>query len=193
MGRDKASLPFGDRPLIAHVVQALARAVSEIVLVARRGQALPDVGALPSHVTLRRAYDETEGQGPLGGLAPGLRALAAPVAFVTGCDAPFVTPAFVGAVFAALGDADAALPFVGGRLHPLSGAYRREAALAATEALLAAGRLRALGVFEAVRGVRVLEAALRAVDPELRSLENVNDPETYEAAVRRYRTRPPAS
>ena len=44
-----------------------------------------------------------------------------------------------------------------------------------------------------LEGVRVLEAALRAVDPELRSLENVNDPETYEAAVRRYRTRPPAS
>ena len=116
---------------------------------------------------------------------PGLRALTAPVVFVSGCDAPFLTPAFVGAVLDALGDADAALPFVGGRVHPLAGAYRRAPALAAAERLLAAGRLHAQGIFEAVRGVRVLEATLRAADPDLRSLENLNDPAAYEAALRR--------
>ncbi len=192
MGRDKASLPLGDRPLLGHVVQALAQVVEEIVVVTRREQEIPDVGPLPPGVVLRRAFDDAEGLGPLGGLAPGLRALEAPVAFVTGCDAPFLSPAFVRAVFEALRDADVALPSVLDRLHPLAGAYRRATVLPAVEALLAEGRLRAHDVFERVRGVRVPEARLRAVDPDLRSLENLNDPDAYEAAVRRLRA-PPVS
>lgn len=192
MGRDKASLPFGDRALLARVVHALARAVPEIVVVARRGQVLPDVGPLPAGVLLRFAQDETEGLGPLGGLAPGLRALGAPLAFVTGCDAPFLTAAFVAAMFQALGEADAAVPFVADRLHPLAAVYRRDAALPAVQALLAEGRLRALDLVERLRGVRVPEATLRAVDPDLRSLDNLNDRATYETALRRWRESPPA-
>ena len=185
MGRDKASLPLGDRPLVGHVVRALAQVVGEIVLVTRRGQAVVDVGPLPAGVVLRRVHDETEGLGPLGGLAPGLRALEAPVAFVTGCDLPFLSPAFVRAVLEALGDADVALPCVRDRLEPLAGAYRRATVLPAVETLLAEGRLRTLDVFDRVRGVRVSEATLRAVDPDLRSLTNLNDPGAYEAALRR--------
>jgi len=184
MGRDKASLPLGDRSLLGHVVQALAQVVAEIVVVARRGQEVPDVGPPPPGVVLRRVFDDTEGLGPLGGLAPGLRAVEAPVAFVTGCDAPFLSPAFVLAVFEALGDADVALPCVLDRLHPLAGAYRRATVLPVVEALLAEGRRRVQDVFGRVHGVRVPEARLRVADPDLRSLENLNDPEAYEAAVR---------
>jgi molybdopterin-guanine dinucleotide biosynthesis protein A len=92
---------------------------------------------------------------------------------------PFLTAAFVDAMFWALGDADVALPFVGGHLEPLAGVYRRATVLPAVEALVAAGRLRTLDLFESLHGVRVPEAVLRAADPDLGSLENLNGPEAY--------------
>lgn len=80
---------------------------------------------------------------------------------------------------------DAAAPDVDGFLHPLSAAYRIAGALPQVESLLAADRLRkGTGVLERIRTRAVDEAALRAVDPLLASLRNVNTPDEYRAALR---------
>ncbi len=189
MGRDKATLELGGEALLGRVVRRLAQACGEVVLVARRGQALPEPGPLPPGVRVRVAHDEVEGQGPLAALAAGLAALEAPVAYATSCDAPLVTPAFVGAVLEALGDAAAAVPFVQGRHHPLAAAYRREAVLPEARALLAAGRRRPVFLLERLPHVEVDEAALRAVDPALEALEACNTPEELEGARARLEAR----
>ena len=82
MGRTKALLPFGERPLIAHLIQRLSQRFSDIVVVAAPDQTLP---SLP--VTL--VHDEVAHQGPVGGMYYGLRAIRGTAAFVTSCDAPF--------------------------------------------------------------------------------------------------------
>ena len=66
--------------------------VSEVVVVAAPGQELPP---LPTEV--RRQDDPIRSEGPLCGMQVGLEALAATCryAFVTGCDSPFITSAFV--------------------------------------------------------------------------------------------------
>ena len=202
MGQDKASLAFGTGTLLSRVVSILASVpVDEIVIVARRGQILPtvepparvrgtvqsgrDVGptreAIARAPVIVHAYDEIEGRGPLGGLAPGLEALGAPVAFASACDVPFLSDAFVHLMFDALGDADVAIPEAEGRLHPLGAVYRR-AVLPHVHALLAADRLRPVFLLDRVRHVKVPEEMLRAVDPHLRSLANLNTPGEYEAA-----------
>jgi molybdopterin-guanine dinucleotide biosynthesis protein A len=63
MGRDKASLPFGDEPLLLRVVRLAREVASEVLLVAREGQALP--GGLDA------VRDPAEGLGPLAGIAAG--------------------------------------------------------------------------------------------------------------------------
>ena len=187
MGRDKASAPFDGTTMLDRVVATLATVVDEIVIVMRRDQTLvaPPSVAVP----VRVAFDEVEDQGPVGGLAAGLASLDAPIAYLSSCDVPLLVPGFVRAMFAALGTADVAMPDVDGRLHPLAGVYRREAVLAAARALLAAGRRRPVFLLETLSGVRVGEAHLRAADPELASLENLNTPEDLERARMRLKHR----
>jgi molybdopterin-guanine dinucleotide biosynthesis protein A len=183
MGRDKATLPFGTTTLLGRVLLALAPAVDEVAVVARRGQ---DLGALPAlgPVRLRVVHDEAEGLGPLGGLGPGLKALEAPVAFASSCDVPFLSTALVQAMFDALGGADVAIAESGGFLHPLCAVYRTSTA-PAVEALLAEGKRRPVDLLARLPHVRVGEAALRAADPSLASLDNLNAPGDYERAVAR--------
>lgn len=190
MGRDKASLPFGlpGETMLLHVVRALAGVVSEIVVVARKDQELPDLARGIGGATLRRADDEIEGRGPLGGLVPGLRTLSADVAFASSCDAPFLSRAFVECMFGALGAAEVAMPEAGGFLHPLAAVYRRTT-LPHLEVLLSGDRLRPVHLLDRVAHVKVPESTLRAVDPTLASLDNVNTPEAYAAALAAYSMR----
>ncbi len=180
MGRDKAWLPFGGERLLQRVVARVAACCDEVVVVARPGQELPP---LPADV--RVAHDELPDQGPLGGLVPGLRALAAcDACFATSCDAPFVSAAVIDLLFARVTDHDVAVAESGGFTHPLSAVYRPHV-VPALERLLAAGRLRPVFLYDEVATARVDEHALRAVDPELDALRNVNTPEAYEDALAR--------
>lgn len=185
MGRPKEALPFAGAPLLARVAAALAPACDPVVVVARdAGQDLP-----PLPATALRAHDEVAGRGPLAGLATGLRRLAAAgfgpddAAFVVACDHPFVGAAFARGLADRLGDADAALPDVGGRVEPLCAVYRLRC-LPRVDALLAAGDAGPSALADG-RAARVPEAALRAFDPDLRALCDVDTAADYEAAQRR--------
>jgi molybdopterin-guanine dinucleotide biosynthesis protein A len=75
------------------------------------------------------------------------------------------------------------LPFIEGRHHPLAALYRRATALPAIEKLLAADRLRPVMLLELL-STRLVEAdELRAVDPKLGTLLNLNTPDSYRKAL----------
>jgi molybdopterin-guanine dinucleotide biosynthesis protein A len=180
MGVAKANLPFGPETMLQRVVRLLATTVSPIVAVAARDQELPP---LPAHVIVAR--DEREARGPLEGLRAGLKALpeSADAAYVTSCDVPLLVPTFVEHMLHLLGDHDIAVMEIDGFTHPLSAVYRRSV-LPQVEALLAHDRLRPVFLFDAVRTRRVSPDEMRAVDPDLRTLRNLNTREDYEAALR---------
>ena len=179
MGVAKALLPFGPETMLQRVVRLLGTAVSPIVAVAARDQELP---ALPAAVIVAR--DEREARGPLEGLRAGLKALPESVgaAYVTSCDVPLLEPAFVEHLLALLGDHDIAVMEIDGFTHPLSAVYRR-AVLPQVESLLAQDRLRPVFLFDAMKTRRVSPDEMRAVDPGLRTLRNLNTREDYEAAL----------
>ena len=180
MGRPKAWLPFGDELMLPRVVRILRAVVDPVVVVAAPGQ---DVPPLPADVAIVR--DEVEGRGPLAGLAGGLAALEgkADAAYLTSCDVPFLTPAFVGRVISLLDAAAIAVPHFDGYYHPLAAVYRLSVLPDVTE-LLAADRLRPVFLFDAVP-TRIIEPAeLADVDPALNSLRNLNTPEDYATALR---------
>jgi molybdopterin-guanine dinucleotide biosynthesis protein A len=179
MGRPKAWLPFGDETLLGRVVRELAQVVAPVVVVAGPDQALP---ALPGAVELVR--DDQPDLGPLNGLAAGLTALAgrAEVAFVASCDLPLLSAGFVRRVIEGMGTADAGVPRVGGRSHPLASAYRISV-LPVVQGLLTSGERRMMALVEAVRTRFLSDAELRDVDGELDSLRNVNTPGEYQAAL----------
>jgi molybdopterin-guanine dinucleotide biosynthesis protein A len=156
-----------------------------VVVVRAPGQELPD---LPPQVEV--IEDPREGLGPVQGLAAGLAAVEgrAEIAFVCSTDLPFLHPAFVHRVLRAAAEgADVGLPVARGYPQPLAAAYRTALAPVAGR-LVAENRLRPAFLFEQCQVTRLDEAALRedpvlaALDPELDSVVNVNEPGDYAEA-----------
>jgi molybdopterin-guanine dinucleotide biosynthesis protein A len=184
MGADKAALPFADQPMLARVVDRLREAVSPVLVVAADKQRLPE---LPADVVIVR--DLRPDRGPLEALAAGLGALPLEIeaAFVASCDIPLLRPAFILRMIELLGSADAAVPHVDNHLHGLSAVYRR-GVLTQVREMLAEEHLRLQSLFERIVTRRVGAQELRDIDPELRSLWNINSPadlQTAEAALDR--------
>ena len=186
MGSAKAALDWHGSTLLRRVSGIVARSVDgPVVVVSAPGQALP---ALAGAVEI--VADAREGRGPLQGLAAGLAAVGdrAPVAYVSSTDVPLLHPAFVRSVVEALGDGvDVVLPEVGGFHQPLSAAYRVDL-VSTVEELIAEGRMRPAFLFERCRVLHISEAdlrkngALNRLDPDLRSVSNLNEPADYERA-----------
>jgi molybdenum cofactor guanylyltransferase len=179
MGSSKADLPFGPETMLQRVVRLLGTVVTPIVAVAAREQVLP---LLPENIIVTR--DEREQRGPLEGLRAGLQALPDSVdaAYVTSCDVPLLMPGFVTRMFELLENHDIAVMEIDGFPHPLSAVYRRKV-LPEVEALLAQDKLRPVFLFEALPTRRVQPAEMISVDPELRTLRNLNTPDDYRAAL----------
>ena len=179
MGVPKATLPFGPETMLQRVVRLLGTVVDTIVVVAARDQTVP---GLPNDVIVTR--DEREQRGPLEGLRAGLKALPDSVefAYVTSCDVPLLVPGFVTRMIELLSDHEIAVIEVDGFPHPLSAVYRR-ATLPRVESLLAEDKLRPVFLFDSVRTRRVLPAEMVSVDPELRTLRNLNTREDYLEAL----------
>jgi len=180
MGKAKAWLPFGGEIMLPRVVRLLSGIVQPIVVVAAPDQDLPSLAA-----EARVVRDEERGRGPLQGLAAGLEALEgiADAVYASSCDVPFLQPAFVRRMIELLGDHRICVPYVNGFHHPLAAVYRVEVARS-IQRLLAEDRLRPVFLFD-MEPTRVVSAdELRDVDPDFKTLRNLNTPEDYEAALR---------
>lgn len=179
MGTPKATLPFGPETMLQRIVRLLSEVAAPLVVVAARGQEVPP---LPADVVVTR--DEREERGPLEGLRAGLKALppSTEAAYVTSCDVPLLVPAFARRMIDLLGDHDIAVMEIDGFPHPLSAVYRRTT-LPEIESLLSQERLRPVFLFDAVRTRRVTPDDMRDVDPQLRTLRNLNTHEDYLAAL----------
>lgn len=180
MGRPKAWLPFGDQTLLERVVERVGQAVASVVVVGARGQELP---SLPIYI--RVVHDDIPDQGPLGGLAAGLAAVAGDcdAVFVTSCDSPFVAPAVIRRLFKLLRDSDCCVPDVAGREHPLAAVYRVRV-LETVHRHLMQCRLRMLDLLDDLVMRVVSEDEMFDVDPDLKTFCNLNTPADYEQALR---------
>jgi molybdopterin-guanine dinucleotide biosynthesis protein A len=181
MGSSKAMLPFGPERMLQRVVRLVAEVVPRdaIVVVAAEGQELPE---LSDEIAI--THDRRPDRGPLEGLACGFAALAdrADTAYATSCDVPLLLPAFIERMFELLDDNDIAVPKEEKFYHPLAAVYRTSV-LPKVEQLLAADRLRPVFLFEQSQTREVAVEELRSADPQLRSLQNVNQPADYAAAL----------
>lgn len=180
MGRSKALLPFGDETMLERVVRIVGGVVSPVVVVAAAGQELPE---LPDDVLL--ATDEEPGLGPLAGLAAGLARLrdaGVEAAYASSCDVPLLRPEFVARMVDLLGGHELVVPRDGRYHHPLAAVYRTSLVDRIQE-LLAADRRRPFFLIEESDSRVVDVDDLRACDPELDSLRNLNTPEEHASAL----------
>ncbi len=192
MGRAKAWLDLGDRPLLLQVARRVRPLVREIVVVAAQDQVLPALdevtggepapggGRPPCRITIVR--DRVPDLGPLPALALGLATVRAAHAFALACDAPLIQPAVLHLLARERTRARAVIPLWEGHAQPLVAIYSRHVA-SDLATLIAAGE-RSLQAILQLKGVHALATErLRRCDPEGVSFRALNTPEDY-AAVR---------
>jgi molybdopterin-guanine dinucleotide biosynthesis protein A len=178
MGQPKALLPFDGEPLIAHIVGRLGHVFAETIVVAAPDQELP-----PLPVALVR--DQVAYQGPVSGIYHGLTAATKEVCFVTSCDAPFLNLALISHLVSQIADSDVVVPFWQERFQPLHAVYRRSVAPLLHDQL-ERDDLRPISLYPKVRTREIYEDKVRRFDPEGLSFLNMDTPEDYQEAVRRW-------
>ncbi len=178
MGRPKSDLQFKNATMLDHIVSAMSRVFDDLVVAVAepRLYAWEDIGR-------RTVVDRVPHRGPVAALEQALREIEFDRAFVCSCDVPFVNGDLARKLCDMLGDHDALIPHVDGKLQPLHAVYRKTCAkVLATMRAQEKNRLHEIENFANVRIVP--EDEIRPLDPELRSFFNVNTPEDYQRAMK---------
>ncbi len=173
MGVDKTLLDVQGRPLMLRVIDAVAEACDEVLIVTNRPDALSDPGLVDDIPVLT---DEVAYQGPLGGLATAMASAGNEWVLAVAADMPHLSADVVRVLWDARKDADVVVPVSERGPEPLLALYRVEACLPPARTVLELGRRRLIHIFPSVRVTEVPEEAFREVDPQLLSLVNVNTP-----------------
>ena len=177
MGRDKALVTLGDKPMIAHVIERVEPLADELLITTNNQPALARFG-------YRMAADEEPGAGALPGLRTALAAARGMLVVLVACDMPFVNRKLLERQLALLGEADVVVPRWENRLQPMHAVYRREPCLAAVDAALAHGEKRMISWFGEVEVVEVSSAEIAKIDPNGYSFFNANTPDELFQAER---------
>jgi molybdopterin-guanine dinucleotide biosynthesis protein A len=178
MGRPKAELQFALGTMLDYVVGEMMRVFDEIVVAVAK----PRRYAWETFLS-RSIVDEKPNRGPLPALEQALREIRFDLAFVCSCDVPFVNGDLARKLCEMLGDHDALIPRVDGKLQMLHAVYRKRCAeVLAMMHSRGENRLHEIVNFAKVRILP--EEEIRALDPELLSFFNVNTPEDYQRALK---------
>lgn len=171
-GVDKRTLQIDGASIFERQCAVLAPLCAEILV--------STPGAVPGY---RTVADPAPGGGPLAGIAAGLAHATTPWLLVVAGDMPHLSaPVLRLLLGAATGDVDAVGIRIDALPEPLLCLYRVAAVRPRVEARLAAGRLKASALLtdEGLEVAWVEGAELRAIDPDLRALTNINTPADLE-------------
>ncbi|MGQ9718073.1 MAG: molybdenum cofactor guanylyltransferase [Anaerolineae bacterium] len=178
MGRNKAFLELGGKPLIAWVLERLAEVCAERLIVANDHSLYAPLG-------VPVVPDQFPGVGVLGGLHAGLAAARHDLILAVGCDMPFLNPDLLRAFVAWAEGYDVVALRRGEQVETLHAAYRRTC-LEPMEEAIRSGQRRIISFFPQVRVRYVAPEDVFPLDPDLRSFRNANTPEEWAALQREF-------
>jgi molybdopterin-guanine dinucleotide biosynthesis protein A len=176
MGRDKATLPWGEAGLLDHALARLRGACAVVWILSGSRQRYTDRG-------VPVLTDPLPDAGPLAGVLAGLQALEGdqPGLFLA-VDLPFVPEPLLRGLLERAPGYDAVVPVTLDGPHPLCAVYRRSCAEPIRQGL-ERGQRRATAFWAEVRVREVPEPELAAFGDPRGLLCNLNTPEDYAAAV----------
>jgi molybdopterin-guanine dinucleotide biosynthesis protein A len=174
-GRDKLAEQYEGRPLLQHPVSRLLEVCDRVVVVLAPDAEEP---SMPAGMRVEFTRDAIEGEGPLRGLSAGLDVANAEWAVLAGGDMPDLQPAVLREMLRAARETDVVAVTLsdGGTERPLPCVLRTAPAADAVGALLQAGRRSLRNLLAAVATVVVDEPTWTALDPDRRTLIDVDQP-----------------
>ena len=177
MGHDKAllRLPGSEQTLIERTID-LAKTVTDTIFISTNAP------LRYSWLTYPSVTDEADAQGPLAGIAAGLRGSPAPCVLVLACDLPLLQPAVVQFLVEQMQPQDdAVVPrHADGGCEPLCAVYH----VRALPTIMAHIQRRQFAVRRMLADIAthwVDDDDLRQIDPQLRSFRNANTPDEWQA------------
>jgi len=173
MGVDKTLLAVDGETLLARVVDVVSSVCAHTVVVTNRAEQISEAG-LPSDTPV--LIDEVPFQGPLGGLVTALKGAHDDWVLAVAADIPWLEPDVIRALWDARDGSQVVVTVTEKGIEPLLALYHRDC-LPAARRVLASGRRRLVAMFPELVVVELPLETLRAADPGLRSLVNVNTPE----------------
>jgi molybdopterin-guanine dinucleotide biosynthesis protein A len=181
-GVEKGAVVIGGRRIAERQLDVLAPLFTRVIAVSSRPELWQALGV---EVVSDRG---PAGRGPLAGIEAALTALREDEHAVVcvASDMPFLSSAALVLLRDEAPSAGAVVPVVHGRAEPLFARYGRTC-LGPVQAALASGLLRTSAALASVAVHWLAESSLRAVDPALDTLANVNTPADLAAAEGRAR------
>jgi len=176
LGTDKVLLRLHGEWLLERILNSLAVLSNDVFIV---GNDRPEFEALE----VRVVADDPAGQGPLGGIYSGLKAMRHPRGLFVACDMPLLNLPLLRYMILLSADFDAVVPAVGDLIEPLHAIYS-QACIRPIEELLQRGEMRVSGFLAHVRVRRVTEDELSLFDPQHLSFFNINTAADLDLAQR---------
>ncbi len=118
MGRDKATLPFKNRPLITYVHGIVRQVLSEILIVSKHHTAIEGIDS-------PIVRDITPKESSLVGIASALLYARTDYVFVVGCDMPFIRKETIRHMIDCINGEDILIPHTTAGYEPLHSIYSR--------------------------------------------------------------------
>ncbi|GIU99516.1 MAG: putative molybdenum cofactor guanylyltransferase [Actinomycetota bacterium] len=179
-GRDKLAERYRGTPLLHHTLRRVGELCDELVLVLAPGSGTPD---LPPELDVVIARDAAPYEGPLAGAHAGLLAASGELALLVGGDMPEPSIPVLAAMvrLAREAEAEAVVLREGDRLRPLPTVVRVDPARRTAAGLLRAGERRLRSLLGALRTEALEEGIWVALDPERRTLLDVDEPADLES------------
>jgi len=161
--------------MLQHAVLRLGEVCSEVIVVLAPDAPEP---AMPIGAPARFARDPTEGEGPLAGVHAGMLSVGAELALITGGDMPDLQTRVLLEMLEVVSEADVDAVALqdGDRFRPLPSVVRTARALEVAHALLHDGHRALRDLLDALRLAVIDEPTWVALDPERRTLFDVDAP-----------------
>ena len=174
-GSEKLAAEFQGSPLLHRAIVRVSQVCDEVVVVIARAAEEPD---LPAGVRVRIARDAKEGQGPLAGLASGLRSTSSKFTLVAAGDMPDLQVAVLEELIrvAERDQADAVALEEGGSIRPLPAVLRTELARDTADELLAHEERSLRALLDSLDVKVISERRWHELDPAGLTLYDVDEP-----------------
>lgn len=166
MGRDKNTVLFDDEPLLLRSLRTLKDLFGEVVIVSNQDIPFETPEA-------KVVQDDVPHQGPLGGIAAGLKASHHEANFVVAVDMPFINANVVDYLAGFAEEFDAVVPMTIHGTEPLFAIYKKSC-LPALNSVLVRGERKILSLLAEVNLKVVGYNELRELDKDGATFVNIN-------------------
>jgi molybdopterin-guanine dinucleotide biosynthesis protein A len=178
MGQNKALMMIDGVPVIERIANELEKITDELLIVTNTFHTY-------EYLNIPMVEDEQKGKGPIVGIQAGLHASQSEKNLIVACDMPFISSSLGGFLLDELQDYQAVIPKLEGRIHPLFGAYRKDA-LQAVSRSIERNELRIMRLLQSLHVRYISEDILRREGIYVKdtAVFNMNDQIEYEKALK---------